>query len=172
MPRDPFTLLGLEQRFDLSENDIRKAWRACARKHHPDAAQSGEAPPDITRNAARYNDARHILLDPEQRADTLLVLLGGPSRQDETQLPADFLAQMMETRESFDEALESCDQQRITHWHTWAQQQRSTLLDTVAQAFESYRHSPDIPLLRTIRLELNKLRFIERMRDQISQHVL
>ncbi|MFG0256819.1 MAG: iron-sulfur cluster co-chaperone HscB C-terminal domain-containing protein [Phycisphaerales bacterium JB043] len=166
MHTDPFELLGLDRRFDLSSRQVRQAWRTRAMSAHPDLLD--DETHEVTRGAATLNDAMHTLLDPERRADTLVVLMGGPTREQDTALPKEFLGQMMEVRESFESALARSDAAEIQRWTDWSDQQRSRLLATVGELFESHAESTDEQVLRDIRHVLNQLRFIERMREQIT----
>ncbi|MHC4976024.1 MAG: Fe-S protein assembly co-chaperone HscB [Planctomycetota bacterium] len=169
MDTDPFEQLGLERTFSLSPRRIRDAWRSLAVASHPDVAGTDDNTHEVTRDAASLNDAMHTLKDPERRADTLVVLLGGPTREQDTSLPPEFLGQMMEVRESFEEAVRSQDTPGICRWTDWANQQRDDLLGAIGELFESHDQSPDEQALAQIRQALNKLRFIERMREQLTQ---
>ena len=64
---DPYDVLGVGPRSGPSE--IRQAYLALARRHHPDA-HTGEGPAARARAEARMreiNDAWHLLSDPERR---------------------------------------------------------------------------------------------------------
>ncbi len=57
---DPYAVLGVPRA--ASRSEIARAYRALARRHHPDAG----APP--TADMARINEAWHVLSDPNRRA--------------------------------------------------------------------------------------------------------
>ena len=73
---DPFALLGLPQRLDLSPQQIQQAHMRAIAQAHPDAARhtseddvSGED--DAMVRSARLNHARSIVAHPERRAIAL-----------------------------------------------------------------------------------------------------
>ena len=70
---DPFARLALPRRFDLTEAAIRRAFLTKVQSAHPDAGGDQDLGADITK-------ARDTLLNPESRADALLLLLGGPAK--------------------------------------------------------------------------------------------
>ncbi|MFG0275507.1 MAG: iron-sulfur cluster co-chaperone HscB C-terminal domain-containing protein [Phycisphaerales bacterium] len=171
MHQDPFEALGLSRRFDLEARDIRRAWRARAADLHPDrvgALPGGADEGEIARRAALLNDAKRTLEDPERRADALLVLLGGPAREDEKSLPPAFLMEVMEIREDLEDAVGAADRERIASHEAWADTRRLALIDEVARAFAALADPPDGDALRDIRVTLNAWRYIERMREQID----
>lgn len=57
---DPFELLGLEPRLDLSEADLREAFRSAGKSGHPDGGGSGDG-------FARLQDAFARLSSPSRR---------------------------------------------------------------------------------------------------------
>jgi molecular chaperone HscB len=171
MLQDPFEALGLPRRFDLDARDIRRAWLARAADLHPDRAQGAAGGADegeVARRAALLNDAKRTLEDPERRADALLVLLGGPAREEEKSLPPAFLMEVMEVREALEDAAASGDAGRITEHEAWADARRAALIDEVAGALAALTEPPDPGALRDIRVTLNAWRYIERMREQID----
>lgn len=155
---DPFTVLGLPQRFDLDRATIERAYLECVPAAHPDAGE------DTGADAAALNRARHDLLDPESRANVLLVLRNGPSREADRSLPPGFLAQMMQEREALDAARARGDAPAVEGFARWAEAAREEQVRAVAAAFA--RNDPGAH--REIRMRLNAWRYIERMLEAME----
>lgn len=75
---DPFTVLGLPARPDLSDDDIRAAWRRIAAAVHPDRADGGD-PARFADAAAAYTTLRTEFGRREAYAD-LAARRQGPGR--------------------------------------------------------------------------------------------
>lgn len=144
-------------RFDLGDEQIRRAYLARATRQHPDLA--GEEASD---GAADLNAAKGVLLSPEARAAALLHRLGGPSAADDKSLPPDFLAEMMDVREQIEAAIASRDSSRLAEWSRWASGRREEHARRVSRGFAS-----DPPALHAIRRELNAWRYVERLIEQL-----
>lgn len=65
---DPFAALGLSARPDLTDDDIRAAWRRIAAATHPDRDDGGD-PPRFAAAAAAYATLRTSFGRGEERAD-------------------------------------------------------------------------------------------------------
>ncbi len=164
---DPFALLGLPRRFDLADAEIERAYLGKASALHPDRFQDPIAQADAVRDSARVNDARKVLLDQEQRAMHLLRLLAGRSAEKSDALPDGFLLEILEVREEME--AEASDPARRQHWEDWAREQRRDYLERVAVLFgEAVNESLPAAAAASIRLELNALRYIERMIEQLD----
>ncbi|MGH3395164.1 MAG: hypothetical protein ACRDPO_10780, partial [Streptosporangiaceae bacterium] len=57
MTRDPFAALGLAASPDLTDDDVRAAWRRVAAATHPDRADGGD-PAAFAVSASAYSDLR------------------------------------------------------------------------------------------------------------------
>lgn len=152
---NPFTRLGLEPRFDLQRAQIERATLQKLARLHPDRS------PEDARAAAAVNEARNELLDPERRANALLLLRGGPSASDQKTLPDGFLSEIMMIRMELEQDAASGDQARIDRWHAWARQERDRY---AAEASAKFAAEAPASELRTL---LNAWRYIERLRDQL-----
>lgn len=160
---DPFSLLGLPAKFDLDARAVEAAYLQRAAAAHPDLANSLDAE-DADAVSGQLNEARQVLLNAEQRANALLALRGGPSKESEKSLPPGFLMEIMETREQIEEALAARDPARLQTWREWALAQRSAYSARVAALFrESTSHK-----LVEIRTMLNAWRYIERLIEQLD----
>ena len=156
---NPFATLGLPAVFDLPASAIRQARLTLT------AAPAGPDDDHDARTAA-INAAATTLLDPEQRADALVRLLGGPSREADRTLPPGFLMQMMDVRERHEAALESHDSAKVAEFERWAQGERAVRITEVGRLFASA--TTVTPNLAAIRWQLNAWRYIERMIEQLS----
>lgn len=163
---DPFEALGLERRFDLDAASIDSAWLRRLRLAHPDRAGGGEEHSEIARSAAALNEARSILRDPLRRGEALLALHADANGGDPAALPPDFLPEMFEWRERLEDALAAGEAGAIAELAQEADARRDEVLDRIAAAFAATAEVADA---RSIRLELNVLRYFDRLRDELRQ---
>jgi molecular chaperone HscB len=106
---DDFALLGLPQRYLLDRARLDERRRALQTATHPDrfAAEGAAAQRMAMQWAVRINEAHRRLKSPLSRAAYLCELRGAPIHaHDNTAMPADFLVQQMQWRESLDDARE------------------------------------------------------------------
>ncbi len=151
---DPFAILALPRRFDLTDAAVRRAFLAKVQSAHPDAGGDQDIGADLTK-------ARDTLLNPESRADALLQLLGGPAKDADKSLPPGFLMDIMETREALDEALASNTAAELERLKAWALTERQNYIQAAAAGFASGD-------LKNLRTTLNAWRYIERMIEQMD----
>lgn len=167
---NPFSLLGLPERFDLSPDQIHAAHLSRVATIHPDLNQQS-APGDVGDDgdpAAALNDAKRILENPESRANALLRLLGGPSKEADRSLPPGFLMDMMATREAIEAATKSRDSAEADRWRRWADAQRAQYSREISEVFHALPSSPSNADLAAIRTRLNAWRYIERLIEQLD----
>lgn len=170
---DPFEVLGLSRRFDIDVNAVQRAVLQRLARAHPDRQPGAGTDPMVQARAeqesARLNQAKAILCDDEKRADTLVVLLGGPSKEDEKSLPDGFLMDMLETREQMEEALAADDRAQLDELKDWAEETRSAYISQTTELFTALSDGQEpADTLRQIRIVLNAWRYIERMIEQID----
>lgn len=104
---DDFELFGLPRQFAQERSAIDARWKELQREAHPDrfAAHGAAAQRVAMQWSVRINEAYQRLKDPLRRAAYLCELHGAPIRaEDNTAMPAQFLMQQMEWRESLEEA--------------------------------------------------------------------
>ena len=104
---DDFELFGVPQRFAQDRAALDARWKELQREAHPDkfAAQGAAAQRVAMQWSVRINEAYQRLKDPMRRAAYLCELHGAPIQaEDNTAMPAAFLIQQMEWRESLEEA--------------------------------------------------------------------
>jgi hypothetical protein len=85
-PRDPFAALGLDPSADVTDDDVRIAWRRIAAATHPDRADGGD-PDAFAIAAAAYADVRTAYGRGEARASGLLSQPGSQARRAGQLLP-------------------------------------------------------------------------------------
>lgn len=130
---DPYALLGLERRYHLAPTVVEDAYRALARKVHPDRFAGRRA---VERRmalqwTAALNEARRILKDDDRRARWLATGEAAPSGRGPA-LDPEFLQEMFDWREQEEERPGSLREQ--------AQAREAALreeLDTIFTAWES-----------------------------------
>jgi molecular chaperone HscB len=102
-----FDLFGLAPAYAVEPEALERSYREIQSRVHPDRfAHAGDAERRASLQwTTRVNEAYRILKDPVQRAKHLLELNGvDVAFETNTAMPADFLAQQMELRESLEEA--------------------------------------------------------------------
>jgi molecular chaperone HscB len=107
-----FELFALPQRFAQERPEIDARWKELQREAHPDrfAAQGHTAQRAALQWSVRINEAYQRLKDPLRRAAYLCELQGvRVNAENNTAMPADFLVEQMEWRESLDEARSPAD---------------------------------------------------------------
>jgi molecular chaperone HscB len=161
VPHDPFKILGLHRTFDLTPDQIERAYLRLVATAHPDRGQSA-SPAD----SSDLNRARQTLLNPERRANALLECLGGPTTS--KSLPDGFLVEIMEIREAVEEAVASRDPRARERWEVWAEQERQRYVHEVSAAFGALTDPPDPAMLADIKTMLNAWRYVERLIEQLD----
>ncbi|OYQ41164.1 Fe-S protein assembly co-chaperone HscB [Rhodoferax sp. TH121] len=104
---DDFELFGLTKQFAQQRAELDARWKALQREAHPDkfAAQGAAAQRVAMQWSVRINEAYQRLKDPLKRAAYLCELAGAPvNAHSNTAMPAAFLMQQMEWRETLDDA--------------------------------------------------------------------
>ena len=155
---DPFGLLQLPSTFTLSTDALDMAWMRASAIAHPDAGGS-------VNHAAQLNEARKLLANPEQRANLRLNLLGGPNAENDQRLPDGFLMEMLELRERIDAEIEAEGAPATERWQAWVDAECTKSYTTIAPVLDSESASEEE---RTeVRLVLNQVRYLERLREQL-----
>lgn len=167
---DPFAILGLPRRYELDLADLHKRFIQASAANHPDRFTDPQEQADAADASASINAAYRTLLNPESRAAALLELLSGPDKKSDSSLPPAFLMEVMDVRERLDDAVDAKDQAALADIRQWAHEQRSAHLALIAEHFSAIASAPDASAnarLALIRLELNVLRYFERMLEQM-----
>lgn len=168
--RDPFAVLGLPRRFELSPEEIRRAYLSKVVAAHPDVSSPDPLAGDSAEalDAGMLNRARAMLDDPETRAGCLLTLLGGPAADRDKSLPEGFLPRIMQTREEIEEALAEGGE-AAARWKAWGEAEHRETIARVGELFA--RAAGDSQVLVQIRVELNAWRYLTRLRERLDPSV-
>ncbi len=157
---DYFTLLGLDRRYDLDEEQLHGVCLGLARYIHPD--RFAEAPEEVrrlaTRLSAEVNNAVAVLLDPVRRASYLLDLAGGPTAGQERGVPGELLREVLVLREQITEAKERHDEAELERLRATIGSQREENLRRIAPLAEG-ACAADAGHRRELRLRLNAMKY-------------
>ncbi len=165
--QDPFALLGIEPMFNLDRQDLEARFLAASARCHPDRFTDPLDQADAAERMSQLTQAHRVLRDDERRARALLALRqdGADRSTDEDQaLPPDLLMEMMEVREAMDDAVSLGDQPAVEKHRAWAQEKRTGYLAAIGKLFDQ---EPGDANAAAIQLQLNGLRYIERMLEQM-----
>jgi molecular chaperone HscB len=165
---DDFALFGLPRRQEQDLALIDQRWRDLQSTAHPDrfAAEGAAAQRAAMQWAARINQARQRLRDPLARA-AYLCELGGVAvdAENNTAMPADFLLQQMQWRESLEEAAEADAVQALDDEVRAAE--RRSLAELQALLVES----ADRPSLDQAARRVRSMMFLKRFRHDIERRL-
>ena len=138
---DDFTLFGLTQQFAQDRAAVDARWKKLQREAHPDkfAAQGGAAQRMAMQWSVRINEAYQRLKDPLKRAAYLCELGGAAiNAHSNTAMPAAFLMQQMEWRESLDDARNAQDVENLLNA---VQASRKALLQECEDCLDRQRNA-------------------------------
>lgn len=163
--QDYFALFGLPQRFRIDRSELEQRYRALQTQVHPD--RFSHLPQSEQRLsmqwATRVNEAYQTLLSPLARGRYLLGLHGVDTQEEtNTVMPADFLLQQMELRETLEAARLNRDPAALDALEARIKHAVDELQRQLAQALDEQR---DYPTASGI---VRKLRFMERVAEEIS----
>lgn len=168
--RDYFSVLGFPRQYEISPADLERKYIALARDTHPDlAGDDPDAQADALEKSAALNEAHRVLADDEARANHLLELLGGPGPEADKSLPEGFLPIIMMTREELADAQMEGDAERVSAIEADARAQRAARLAEIGRLFGLAQRGiaqGDRDALTQIRVELNALRYYQRLLEQ------
>ncbi|RYF08902.1 MAG: Fe-S protein assembly co-chaperone HscB [Comamonadaceae bacterium] len=167
---DDFELFDLPRRFAQDRAAIDARWKELQREAHPDrfAAQGGAAQRVAMQWSVRINEAYQRLKEPLRRAAYLCELHGSPIQaEDNTAMPAAFLMQQMEWRETLEDAstegqLDDLDDE-VLQARTAALARCADLIDAQADFAGAARE------VRALMFIARFAHDIEQRRDQLGQ---
>ncbi len=176
MNQHAFELFGLSLGFAIDLAELQKNYIAKSAEFHPDRFLDPLDQAEAAEKISEINDANRRLRDPESRANLLLEILGGPSKEADKSLPSELLMEMMEVREEQEEAESKGDAEKLTKLKRWAEERRDGELDKVSELFGGIDMRGDFGgidagVLKRIRGALNCLRYYVRMLEQLPEGV-
>lgn len=170
---DPFAVFGLAPRFSLDRRALRKRLLELQRAVHPDffATRGPEARSAAEDATSQLNRAFEVLNDEQQLGDELVRRLGGPSQDEERQMPQTFLMEVLEWNEVLDEARAQgagADAAALADLRDRLGAARAEALAGLASDLEPLPEH-GAPRLRRARQGLNALRYVERALADIER---
>jgi len=165
-PSCAFGLLGLPRRFRVDHKALDAAYFQALARTHPDRFTDPLEQADASEMAAQINEAYRTLRDPLLRAQ---VLLGDADHADKNAaLPPDFLMQMMEVRETMEQAEMEGDTDKLRELAQWAGDRRLEHLERLASLLDDPPSAAADPSpVDAARQEMHMLRYIDRMLEQM-----
>jgi len=163
----PFAVVGLEPSYQLDERDLAQRVRKVARLVHPDFfAGAGPTMRALAEaHGARLNDAHEVLKNDVRRADWLVRHRGGPSEEQDRQMPPAFLMEVLEWNEALEEGAAapagSAARVALGALEEELNALRQAELDKIESALTPL---PDAgsPALAEVRRTLNAVRYLDR----------
>jgi molecular chaperone HscB len=157
-----FELFGLAPTFRLESDRLERSYREIQSQVHPDRfAHAGDAERRASLQwTTRVNEAYRTLKDPVQRARHILELHGvDVAFETNTAMPADFLMQQMELRESLEAAKGAADLDAL----------RRTLVDDKSQLEKAIAEAIDVKQDYAAAAQLvRKLQFLDKLDEEID----
>jgi molecular chaperone HscB len=169
----PFEVFGLAPSFSVDGAELKKRLLRLGRVLHPDYFGAADAATRALaeRNTARLNQARDVLGDPAARADWLVRHLGGPSENEQREMPKAFLLEVLEWNEALEAARDSAPGSReragLEGLENELQAQRAAALKALEKLLEPLP-ARGAPALREARAQLNALRYLDNTLAQIQ----
>ena len=160
-----FELFGLSPVFSLDKEILERAYREIQSRVHPDRfAHAGDAERRASLQwASRVNEAYRTLKDPVQRARHLLDLRGvDVAFETNTAMPADFLVQQLEVRESLEAAVGRKDSAALDGLRKNLLDQRKSLENQIAKRIDTEHDYPGAAEL------VRKLMFLHRFDEELD----
>ncbi len=168
----PFELFGLEPTWDIDEGDLKKRLLRFSRLCHPDffTTQGDELKERAEHNSAELNRAFEILRDDFQRTNWFIEHLGGPSEQQERQMPQAFLMEVLDWNETLDEARSIDgpidDNKQLEDLARKLGEERGESMSRIAMVLDPLPERGSESLLEVRKL-LNAIRYIDRTLGEI-----
>ncbi|MDY0328937.1 MAG: Fe-S protein assembly co-chaperone HscB [Thiomonas sp.] len=160
-----FALFGLPETFAVDVARLERARLAVQSQVHPDRFASGS---DRDKRlamqwAAQANAAYLTLKNPVQRASYLCERRGVPIQaENNTAMPAEFLLQQMQWRETLDDLRQAADPAGLQALQAEVQTQRAERLEAIRQALDE-QNAPEVAA-EQVRALLFLDRFAEELR--------
>jgi molecular chaperone HscB len=158
-----FSILGVEERFDLDAEALERRFRERSREMHPDRFAKAPASERVKALEAStaLNDAYRVLKNPTARAEHLLALRG-VTIDDRDVVPQDFLLEILELREALAEAKGANDSAAVARLEADMRARHEASLRRVGELFAAGGD------LGEAKRELVNLRYFQRFLDEVE----
>jgi DnaJ-domain-containing protein 1 len=160
----PFEVFGREVAFALDQKAHKKRLLQLTRLCHPDH-HGGSAATRAESHTSLLNHAYEKLADEFLRADLLIALSGGPAEAADRSMPPEFLLEVLEWNEHFDEVeatpAGSSEREALALMAGDLKQRRAAVIGSVGAGLTPLPPHGD-PILSSLRRELNAARYLTR----------
>lgn len=173
-PSNPFELLGLPLRFDLSKTDLDARLRELSKVLHPDRHASGSAGDRrlALNRAISMNEAVRTLRDPVARGHALLAALQPSARPEEARVDQTFLFELMQLREELTGAHQAGDWATVSTMGKRARDGFDASIEHLRRLFaELYVGAEGEPSrgVAAALSELAKLKYWQRLMEEVGR---
>lgn len=169
---DHFALLGLTPAFTVDADDLERRYRELQRKLHPDRFALKSAPERRAslERATDINEAYRTLKDPGRRAAYLLTLRGlvlpAEGSPEARKADPDLLMEVLELRESLDDAKRAHDLARVETLARSVRARRDETLGEIERVLGG--DASDAAATRSVVPILDRLRYFTRFLDEVT----
>jgi molecular chaperone HscB len=164
--QEPFSLLGVEPRYDVDLANLAERHRELSKALHPDrfaGAPAGERRQALNK-AILVNEAWRTLKDPVRRAEALLRHHGvAVDEKTEPKASPALLMEMMEAREDLAALRTKADATELAAWRTQQEQRRDTVCKALGERFAALAIGGDVAPVRD---KLVELRYLQRLIEE------
>jgi molecular chaperone HscB len=160
-----FQIFGVPAQFDVDLPVLEARYRELQREVHPDRfAGASQAEQRVSMQlATRVNEAYQTLKSPLTRAGYLLQLQGvDPEFETNTAMPAEFLTDQMERRETLEEVVEASDWERLIGLSSELRVEQDALFGRIERQLEARDWKEAATTLR-------QLKFLEKLSEEIGE---
>ncbi len=160
-----FDIFDLQETFIIDEKQLEQKYFTLQHQLHPDRFSGKTAKEKMlaSQQSMAVNDAYHILKNPLDRADCLLVLMGGTSykKEEARNIPPELLMNAMMQREKLNQAKDNEEFQTLLKQ---SQKKQLEIIKEIEVAFEN----KDI---KTLESTLLNLQYEQKFMQEIKQKI-
>ncbi|MBI3818121.1 MAG: Fe-S protein assembly co-chaperone HscB [Planctomycetes bacterium] len=175
-----FARLGLPLQYSIDAKELERRFLILVRGLHPDqfSTDSREDRALAEQLAAQLNDSYRVIRDPVMRADYLLELEGGPSRENQKSTPKAFLMEMLDINEEIEQAeaqLDAPARENLQKVRASLAARRAQLIQGFPEGFKTLAECEGIrraAIAQVIRERLNVCSYLEGLLVKIDELLL
>ncbi|XP_052175922.1 iron-sulfur cluster co-chaperone protein HscB homolog [Diospyros lotus] len=156
---DYFQIFGLENKFEIEDKNLEERYKDWQKKVHPDLvhSKSKKEKEYAAEQSARVIDAYRTLSNPLSRVLYILKLEGVEVDEEKTISEPELLAEIMEIRESVEEA---ADTQALVHIQSQMQENMKHWYKSFANAFQNQKYDE-------ARMCIQRMTYYQRVNEEI-----